>query len=151
MMLWQDDYLKWKHYLENGQFLFVKAKVNNRFNTEQLELKVTQIYLLNTIREKYSKSLTLQIPLKDISADMAKYISNITMASPGVCSLKILVVDPEDNMTVDLISKNIRFNLSNDIIGQVQKNERSKHETELGFKHSTFRARSKSFYNLVLS
>jgi DNA polymerase III subunit alpha len=121
MMLWQDDYLKWKHYLENGQFLFIKVKVTNRFNTEQLELKVTQIYLLNSIREKYSRSLTLQIPLKDVSADMAKYISNITTASPGACSLKILLVDNDDNMSVDLVSKKIRLNLSNDLIVQVQK------------------------------
>ncbi len=86
-----------------------------------MELKVTQIYLLNSIREKYSKSLTLQIPLKDVSADMAKYINEITSGSPGACSLKILLVDPEANMTVDLVSKKIRLNLSNDLIGQVQK------------------------------
>jgi DNA polymerase-3 subunit alpha len=121
MMLWQDDYVKWKHYLENGMFLFVKAKVNNRFNSENLELKVTQIYLLSSIREKYSKSLTLQIPLKDVSADMAQYINNITAASPGACSLKILLVDSETNMSVDLVSKKIRLNLSNDLIHQVQK------------------------------
>jgi DNA polymerase-3 subunit alpha len=121
MMLWQDDYVKWKHYLENGMFLFVKAKVNSRFNTEQLELKVSQIYLLSSIRDKYSKSLTLQIPLKDVSADMAQYINNITAASPGACSLKILLVDPEENMSIDLVSKKIRLTLNNDLIGQVQK------------------------------
>jgi DNA polymerase III subunit alpha len=121
MMLWQDDYVKWKHYLENGMFLFVKAKVNTRYNSENLELKVTQIYLLSSIRDKYSKSLTLQIPLKEVSADMARYISDITAATPGMCSLKILVVDSEENMSVDLISKKIRFNLTNDLIQQVQK------------------------------
>jgi len=121
MMLWQDDYVKWKHYLENGMFLFVKAKVNTRFNSENLELKVTQIYLLSSIREKYSKSLTLQIPLKDVTGDMAHYINNITAASPGACSLKILLVDSDDNMSVDLVSKKIRLNLSNDLIHQVQK------------------------------
>ncbi len=120
LMLWQDDYVKWKHYLENGMFLFVKAKVNTRFNSEMLELKPTQIYLLSSIREKLTRSLTLQIPLKDVSADLAKYICNITTASPGACSLKVMLVDPEDNMSVDLVSKKIRLNLSNDLIRQVQ-------------------------------
>jgi hypothetical protein len=59
--------------------------------------------------------------LKDVSADMAKYINNITAASPGACSLKILLVDNDDNMSVDLVSKKIRLNLSNDLIVQVQK------------------------------
>jgi DNA polymerase-3 subunit alpha len=121
LMLWGDDYVKWKHYLENGMFLFVKVKVNNRFNSETLELKTTQIYLLSSVREKFTRTLTLQIPLKDVNADMAKYISNITTASPGACSLKVSLLDMENNMSVDLVSKKIRLNLSNDLIGQVQK------------------------------
>ncbi len=125
MMLWGDDYVKFKHYLENGMFLFVKAKVSNRFNTEQLELKVTQISLLSSIREKLTKSLTLQIPLKDVSADMAKHISTITTASPGICSLKVSLVDMEDNMSVELVSKKIRLNLTNELILEVRKMETS--------------------------
>jgi len=121
LMLWQDDYVKWKHYLENGMFLYVKVKVNTRYNSENLELKATQILLLSSIREKLSRSLTLQIPLKEVSGDMAHYINNITAASPGTCSLKISLVDSDDNLKVDLVSKKIKFNLTNDVIQQVTK------------------------------
>ena len=56
---------------------------------------------------------------------MAKHISTITSASPGICSFKVSLVDSENNMSVDLVSKKIRLNLSNELIHEVRKMENS--------------------------
>jgi DNA polymerase-3 subunit alpha len=120
LILWQDDYIKWKQYIENGLFLFVKAKVNQRYNSETFELKVTQMLLLSSIRDRLAHTLTLRIPLKDASEEIAQHINHFAAASPGACALKLYLNGMEDNMSLELLSKKIKLNLSNEFIKQVQ-------------------------------
>jgi len=120
LRIFKDDYLKWKHFLVPGTFLYLKAKtMPNYKNPEIMEIKPTQIMLLSEVREKMAKSLTIRIPLKGVSDDMVKNIYTITSTHPGNCTLKFTLVDPDENMSVDLVAKKIKLQLSNDLIRQL--------------------------------
>jgi len=120
LRLFKDDYLKWKHFFSTGTFLYIKAKtMPNYKNPELSEIKPTQIMLLSEVRDKMAKSLTIRIPLNNVSDDMVKNIYTITNTHPGNCSFKVTLFDTDENMSVDLVSRKIKLNLTNDFINQL--------------------------------
>jgi DNA polymerase-3 subunit alpha len=120
LRLFKDDYLKWKHFFVTGTFLYIKAKtMPNYKNPETSEIKATQIMLLSEVREKMAKSLTIRIPLNYVSDDVVKNIYTMTNTHPGKCTLKVTLFDPDENMSVDLASKKIKLNLTNELLQQL--------------------------------
>ncbi|HTA81302.1 MAG TPA: DNA polymerase III subunit alpha, partial [Bacteroidia bacterium] len=120
LRLFKDDYLKWKHFFVTGTFLYIKAKtMPNYKNPETSEIKATQIILLSEVRDKMAKSLTIRIPLNYVSDDVVKHIYTMTNTHPGKCTLKVTLFDPDENMSVDLASKKIKLNLTNELLQQL--------------------------------
>src|SRR6185295_8616030 len=62
LTLFSEDYLKFKHFLVNDTFLFVRAKVQQRFrDSDLLEVKITSMQLLSEIGNTMTKSVTLNV------------------------------------------------------------------------------------------
>ena len=52
IMLWSDDYMRFKHYVEAGKNLrWLTGYFRARYNTEQYEFKVNNICLLETAKQ----------------------------------------------------------------------------------------------------
>ena len=121
LFLFKENYLKWKHFLAQGTFLHIKAKVAESFrNDGSCELRPSQIQLLAEMREKMVKSLTLRIPINSLSKDSIKHMLDVLSTHPGKCNLKVTLIDTEENMNVELVSKKIKLQLSNDFIHQLE-------------------------------
>lgn len=126
MALFGDDYLKYKIWLNPGEFLFIRGKIQDRYNQPgNVEFKISSVQLLSDLRDKVLKNLTIKIPLDRIN-DL--WIKNITEAiesdeSPkGNCVLKIKIYDPVDvDMMVNLPSKKFKVNPNNELIESLQK------------------------------
>lgn len=68
LVLFGEDYLKMKHFLSEGTMLFVKGKYQLRYNSEdRYELKIVSIQLLQDIRERLTKRVTLNVSLTDVN------------------------------------------------------------------------------------
>jgi DNA polymerase-3 subunit alpha len=121
LRLFKENYLKWKHFLVSGTFLFIKAKVMESFkNDGTYELRPTSIELLADVRDKMAKTLTLRIPLNDVKEDIIKNIYDMVSTHPGKCSLKVTLIDTDENLSVDLSSKKLKLQLSNELIKQLE-------------------------------
>ena len=56
--LYSEDYLKYKHLLEDGMYVFVKARVEQRFDSpDQLVVKINSMILLSDVMEKFSRGI----------------------------------------------------------------------------------------------
>jgi DNA polymerase-3 subunit alpha len=106
----------------------VRGAVQNRFGGEQLEFKVSRVELMDDIREKYFKSITLKVPLPAISEEMISDLERLIKKSSGKSLLKFDVFDPETKQIVNLFSRNTRIEITNELIAYFEKNE------ELAFK-----------------
>lgn len=116
-----EDYVKFKPYMINGLFLYVKGKISERYkNSGNFEFKVSNIQLLSELRDKLARSITVNLPIKDLSDEfIAKFneilASNIE-AQPRNCTLKFKVIDTDENVAVLLPSKKIKLNPNNDLL-----------------------------------
>lgn len=123
-MFFSDDYIKYKSYLSSGWFLFVVGKVQTRAWNDELEFKVNRIELLSEVRDKFSESISLKIDTKDIDENMILWLKGLEAKKKGNCKLDISLIDREDKYAVKLKSRSILVDLSNELIADLNKNEK---------------------------
>ena len=130
-IFFSEDYVKFKNFFEEGWFLFLSGKMKNKWNNpDELEFKVDNISLLSKTREKHVKELHIKLDIENINKNLIDELNkNFDSAKGGNCHLKVTVLSRNNgkNISVDMISRDIKFHLNDDIIKTL--NSRS----ELGF------------------
>ncbi|HNO71053.1 MAG TPA: DNA polymerase III subunit alpha, partial [Bacteroidia bacterium] len=125
-VLFGEDYVKNKLHMTIGYFVNIRGKViENRWNdTVRIDFKIHSMQLLSELRDKMLKSITLNIPLRDISDNLIKHLDSLvkenTKEKDGTCYLKINVMDAEDNIQLTLPSRKIRVNPDNSFLSRIQ-------------------------------
>ena len=106
-ILFSEDYLKMKHFLSEGALLMVNAKVQARYNTsDQLEVKISSITLLPDALDKYTRSVTVFLPLEAVSASLINELQQMMkLNNKGKCSVKFQVIDASENISIELPCK----------------------------------------------
>ena len=125
--LFGEDYIKLKQYLVVGLFLQVRGSVSERFKQkDNWEFKVSNIVLLSELRDKMSKCLTIQLPLTELSetfmTKMDEIVKQNTEQNPQRnCQLKFMIMDFEGETTLEMPSKSVKINPSNEFLEDISK------------------------------
>lgn len=107
--LFSDKYITFKGYLEKGYFLFIKAKIESRFNDpDSYDVRISSIQLLSEIIEKMTTKITCTLRLSDIDEHLVTQIKKIASKNKGQCFLKFRVFDTQEKIVVDMHSKSIK-------------------------------------------
>ena len=125
--LFKDDYLKFKHYLVDGNFVHIRGRIDKkRWGDMEPMFVINSIELLSEIRDKLSKSITLTIPMRTLSTE---FIDNLTelletdqSEEKGNCKLKVIVTD-EEKTTVNLFSRKVKLKITNHLLAQFNEME----------------------------
>ncbi len=124
LFLFSEEYLKMKHFLVEQNFIYVKAKVTtNKYNPNQIEVRLKSISLLNDLAEKELKELVLFLPVSDVSDDLTEKMLEYAKKHKGKSRLKVSIVDPVENLSVDMLSRKIKvepIGFLNDMLKQYQ-------------------------------
>jgi len=123
MFFFAKDYVEYGKYCKPGLYLLVKGVVQNRFNGDQLEFKVSRIELLDEVREKYFKSITVKIPLTTLTGEVISDLERLTEKSKGKSLLKFDIIDLETKMVVNLFSRNIRIEITDELLAYFEKQD----------------------------
>jgi len=109
--VFSEDYMKWQHLLKEGLFLFIRARVEPRYdNPDQFTLRVLHISLLEEAFEKFAKLVVMTIPLQTITAEFTDKLFRIAREHKGKCPLKLRIYDEQEHITIELPSKKVRVN-----------------------------------------
>ncbi|WP_276362708.1 DNA polymerase III subunit alpha [Daejeonella sp. H1SJ63] len=120
--LFGEDYIKLKQYLTVDLFLQVRGTVSERFKQkDNWEFKVNGIVLLSDLRDKMSKCLTIQLPLSELSESFMMKMDEIVRANAEQnenrnCQLKFMILDYEEETALEMPSKSLRINPSNEFL-----------------------------------
>ncbi|MEP1094779.1 MAG: DNA polymerase III subunit alpha [Cyclobacteriaceae bacterium] len=123
--LFSKDYLKFKPMLEKGWFLYISATVQNRWNSEELELKIHNIEHLSEIREKMTKGLELNVRLEDVNSIIVDEIERIAGLFPGKCILKLSLSGVHDDRAInlDMLSRKFTIEPTDELIKELKSME----------------------------
>ena len=112
LTVFSEEYLKFKHLLEEGQYVYVKARIESRYdNPDQVSIRINQVLLLPEVMEKFSKVLSLTLHLNELTIDAIHKLHQLARQNKGKCHLRIRIHDAAENITIDLPSKKYRVNV----------------------------------------
>lgn len=126
IVLFGEEYVKYKQYLSEGYFLQLRGMISERFRQkDNWEFKITQVTLLSELRDKMARSLTIQLPLTELSDEFVSKMEHILKANAEQnadrnCHLKFAVYDLDDNISVEMPSKSLRIYPSNEFLDAVK-------------------------------
>jgi DNA polymerase-3 subunit alpha len=123
LMFFSNDYVDNSKYFQTGYSLMFKGRVQGRmFNEAELEVKVKTITMLPNVREEMVKSISLIVPVQMVSDQLIAEIQQHSDAK-GKIVLKFKIIDPAENLAVDLFSRNTRMNISEGFINYLKSSE----------------------------
>jgi DNA polymerase-3 subunit alpha len=117
------DYVDFGKYCKPGLYLLIKGVIQNRYGSDQLEFKVNKLELLDEVREKYFKSITVKIPLSSLTGNFITDLEHLTKTTHGKALLKFDIFDLETNMVVNLFSRNTRIEITDDLLAYFDKHD----------------------------
>ncbi|MBY0424314.1 MAG: DNA polymerase III subunit alpha, partial [Cytophagales bacterium] len=122
IMLFAEAYLKHAHFLVPGQFLYIKGRYQeSKYRPGLTEFKVASMSLLSEVREKFCRGLKVSIGLKDVNDRLLKEVEQIFEKNKGNGNLKVLIKEPETNISLELFSRKYRINPSNELMDEIRK------------------------------
>jgi DNA polymerase III subunit alpha len=111
LFLYSEEYFKYKHLIEDGMFVFIKARVEGRFDApDQLVIRVSAMVLLSEVLEKFTKSVAITMPLAELRSDRITHMLELAKKHKGKAALRIRIEDTEERTSIDLPSKKYRVN-----------------------------------------
>lgn len=117
--LFADNYVQFKNYFVEGYLLLIKAKVQERpygQNKGEPELAVKQVMLLPEVRDKLIQSVSLQVPLSELSEGLINDLQQFTSSKNGGAFLNFIVYDQEDNISLEGRSRNYKVEISDHFV-----------------------------------
>lgn len=107
LRLFSEDYLKFKHFLTEGFFLLVHARVQQRYRSEdEFEVRVADIRLLPEVLEKQAKKISLRISVDDLEATLVDTLFDLAKKHKGECRLGFQIYDPAEKLNIEMNSGN---------------------------------------------
>jgi len=111
LFLYSEDYLKWKHLLDEGNFVHIKARVEPRYDApDQLRVKVSTMTLLSEAMEKYARNLSVTMKLNDLNEELIEKLYTLAKGNKGKCNLRMRVQDIQSELAIDLPSRKFKVN-----------------------------------------
>jgi len=134
LFLMGEKYVNHAQYLRPGEFLYLQGRVevnwrkqkeikeNPALNPtpEDWELSINSIALLTELREKRGKGIQIKLDAKSIDEKLIEEIMLITSEHHGSTDLKIEIYDRGENISVNLFSRNIKVDPSNELIRELK-------------------------------
>jgi DNA polymerase-3 subunit alpha len=123
--LFGEDYVKFRNMMMDGYFLHLRGIIEEKFRQkDNWDMKITVMSLLSEMRDKLTKSLTVCLELNALNSRLLEDLQGlITINNQKYpvknCTLKFMIKDRDDNMLVELPSKNFKVNPSDDLMADI--------------------------------
>jgi DNA polymerase III subunit alpha len=124
-VLFGDDYVKFRNLLVGGYFLHLKGIIEEKFRQkDNWDMKIITMSLLSEMRDRLTKSLTVCLELNNLTSQLLDNIQGIIDINNQKypvknCTLRFMIKDRDDNLLVELPSKNFKVNPSDDLMADI--------------------------------
>lgn len=109
LMLFSEEYLKRKHFLEEGRNVFVNANIEERYRGGDLQIKINDIFLLNEAMDKLTNSVKLSIELENLNDELINQLITVVKENPGERMLKIYFQAPDPKYNLAMKSMDFKI------------------------------------------
>ena len=115
LMLWSDDYVKFKNYLEKGNNLLIYGYFKPRYNGEDYEFKIVAINLLETAKMNLTRNLEICVEPASLTNEFVQFVEHNVKTNPGKSSLKFRIRESQENLEVVLNTTDKGFTMNEEM------------------------------------
>lgn len=119
--LFNEDYARFGALLTPGYSVFIDGEMRMSTYLNEAELKIKEVRLLESIASERTKSITLTIPLTDISENMIISLEDLCAMNIGSHTFKAHIIDPVNRQTLELLSKTKKVNVNDEFVQAIDK------------------------------
>ena len=123
--LFGEDYVKFRNLMMDGYFLHIKGNIEEKFKQkDNWDMRIGAMSLLSEMRDKMTKSLTVFIDLYSLNDGLLNNIQQV-LDDNGQrypmknCTLRFMVKDRDESISLEAFSKNLKVNPSDDFMADI--------------------------------
>jgi DNA polymerase-3 subunit alpha len=118
---WKENYVQYGNYLEESQKLMITGTYDeSRFRPGQLEFRISGVMLLGDVKSKFTKRLSMALPLQKLDRDFVDFLQTNFAQNPGGCDLNIIITDEATDFKTALRSSAGKVLVNDDLIEYLQ-------------------------------
>jgi DNA polymerase-3 subunit alpha len=129
LMLFGKDFVEYNKYMVQGLFVFVRARVQERFNQPgSLEIKLSKIELLESVKENAFSLIKLKVKLAAVSDELIVKLDSLMTKHNGKSNVEFYVEDEELKQNIKLFSKKNKIAIDTEFLTELDKLSEIKYE-----------------------
>jgi len=123
--LFNEDYLKFRHFLIPNTFLYLKTVMRRAWQNGDVRVQITAIQQLQDVLSKMAKKMTIQLPIEAINEKEVESIDKVLKKHKGSQHLNFMIIDKDEKLKLNMPSRNSKINISKELIEELTENEYS--------------------------
>lgn len=124
MPLFGNDYIEYSKYCKPGMYLLLKAAVTPRqWKESDLDFKIKSIQLLQDVKDDLIDKININMPISEINEQAINEISVFVKNNPGKTQLYFRIIDGENHVSLNLMSRSIKLNVTQGFIDFLNETE----------------------------
>ena len=121
LTMFSDSYQKFRAFFDEGASLYIEGEHKQRFNSDEMEFRVSDVRLLESVGAEKTKSVTLRIPLEKIDNAFLDGLESICKTYKGRHELRVELIDFQNKEKVSLLSSARKVHVDNEFLQAVEK------------------------------
>jgi DNA polymerase III subunit alpha len=118
--MFSESYAKFKSFFEEGSCLYISGEYKQRFNSDEMEFRVSEVRLLEAVGAEKTSSITLRIPVERVTADLIEKIETLCKTHKGKHDLKMELIDLTNREKLSFTSMARKVNVGNELIAALE-------------------------------
>ena len=115
--LFGNDYIEYGKYCKPGMYLLLKAAVQPRqWNEAELDFKIKSIQLLQDVRDDMIDKINISMSINELNERTINELSIFAKNNPGKTQLYFKIIDGENHVSLNLMSRSVRLNVTQSFI-----------------------------------
>lgn len=121
ILLFQQDYLKNRHFFQPNLLIAITGRVEKRKYREELEFRVSSIDLLSNVLEKKARTLNVLLRAAEINQMFISDLLRVCENHKGSCDLRFEIIDEESKTKLEMNSRKLKVDPSKQLVSEFRK------------------------------
>ncbi|MDO7170903.1 DNA polymerase III subunit alpha [Mariniflexile sp. AS56] len=120
-----EEYLKFRHFLMQNNFVFVKSFIREGWTNKDTgkksdpRLQFNSFQLLHDVMENYAKKLSIQIDINDLKESKIEKLRELLHMHPGSQMLNFVVYDSKEKIKLQMSSRKQKVKVSQELLTEL--------------------------------
>ena len=122
-----EEYLKYRHFLMQNNFVFVKSFIREGWVNKDTgkksdpRLQFNSFQLLHDVMENYAKKLSIQLNIKDLHEESILRLKELLQMHPGSQMLNFVVYDNKEQIKLQMPSRRQKVKVSQELLSELER------------------------------